>query len=310
MNKTNIIKGKVAVVGMGPAGVSASIYLKRFNISPICFEKAEIGGKINSTSEIENYPGYVGTVKGLIDNFNEQVKHYDIDVRKEQVEQISLKEDGTFLLVSDKAYYEFEAVLVCTGMKEKEYKVPSQEKYNGLGISRCAVCDGNFYRKQNVCVLGGGNSAFEEALYLASICSKVTLINRRGEFRADPSLVDEFKELPNTEILTPYVIKDSEGDFKLRKLVLENVEDNSLLDVETEGLFIYVGSSPVNDFIKIDNIADSRISTNEMMESRIPGLFVAGDCRNTPLRQIVTATNDGALASISIKKYLKERNAK
>ena len=313
MNKdVNIIKGKVGIIGMGPAGITASIYLKRFNIEPICFEKGEIGGKVNTTSEIENYPGYVGSVENLLNNFKTQLKNYNIDVRHETVEQVLFNDDETFKIVTDNAYYQFDAVLLATGLKEREYKIPNQETYNSLGISRCAVCDGNFYRNLPVCVVGGGNSAFEEALYLASICSKVTLINRRDEFRADKSLVDEFRSLKNTEILTPYVISNSKGDMKLRHLTLTNPNDNTTREIDTEGLFIYVGSAPVSEFIKIDNLVNARgfVPTNNVMETSVKGFFVAGDCRDTPLRQIVTATNDGALASISIRKFLKEKNGK
>lgn len=311
--KKNIVKSRVGIIGMGPAGITAGIYLKRFNFEPICFEKGNIGGKVNVTSEIDNYPGFTGTVSELLNNFQKQIDTYKLDVRKETVESVSYDEKNKiFSVTTDKTFYEFESVLLASGLKEREYEVPNQKKYDKRGISRCAVCDGPFFRNRIVCVIGGGNSAFEEAIYLAGLAKKVYLVNRRGEFRADSKLVDEFKSFDNTEILVPYTIADSDGDTKIRHLTLEHVENKSKLELDIDGLFIYVGSSPVSEFIKIENLVNPRgfISTNNLMETSVPGFFVAGDCRDTPLRQIVTATNDGAIASISIKKFLKEKDGK
>lgn len=304
----DVIRSQIAIIGMGPAGVTAAIYLKRFGLNPICFEKEKIGGKINSTHEIENYPGFIGSIADLVGTFEKQIKDYELDLRYEQVETVSQDADGKFDLVSDKGFYKFDTVLLCTGLKERPYEIPGQRTFESRGISRCATCDGPFFKNKPVAVLGGGNTAFEEAIYLASICKEVTLINRRHEFRADEKLVEEFKNLPNTKILTPYLPKSCSGQIKIQQIVLENQETKEEMTLDTDALFIYLGAAPVNDFIKIGNLFNAAgfIPTNNLMETSVKGFYVAGDCRDTPLRQIVTATNDGAIAALSIKKFIKD----
>lgn len=309
MSEKNVIKNKIGIVGMGPAGITAAIYLRRYGFDPVCFEKEKIGGKINVTHAIENYPGFIGSIQDLVDTFQAQMEKYKVNIVNEQVESISREEDGTFSVVTDANFYNFDAVLLATGLKERSYEVPNQKSYNGRGISRCATCDGPFFRNRDVAVLGGGNTALEEAIYLAGVVKHVYLIHRRNEFRGDQTLVDEFKALPNTTILTPYVIKDSKGENKIQHVTLENTQDQSLYELDIDGLFVYLGSSPVTEFVKIPDLFNDKgfIDANTVMETKIPGFFVAGDCRETPLRQIVTATSDGALASESIRKYVKSK---
>lgn len=297
----------VCVVGMGPAGVTAAIYLKRFGFEPICFEPMMIGGKVNVTYEIQNYPGFMGMGPDLAMKLEEQVKFNEINVVRKTVKKIE-KIDDIYKVIAGQEEYYFKSVIIATGLKEKEYIVPGEDKYQARGISRCAVCDGPLYRNKHVAVLGGGNSAVEECAYLASICSKVTLIHRRNEFRADEQLVNNLKKYKNIEIATPYVIIDSEGNRKIQELTIQNVTDNSTKKVDCEALFVYVGANPVTDFIEIKDVLDERgqIVTNENMETVSPGLFAAGDDRKTKLRQVATAVSDGARAAYSAKEYLKK----
>ena len=273
----------VCVIGMGPAGVTAAIYLKRFGFEPICFEPMMVGGKVNVTYEIQNYPGFMGMGPELAMKLEEQVKFNEIKIVRKSVKKVE-KVDSVYKVVAGQEEYYFKAVIIATGLKEKEYKVPGEDKYQARGISRCAVCDGPLYRNKPVAVLGGGNSAVEECAYLATICSKVTLIHRRDEFRADEQLVNNLKKYQNIDIVTPYVIIDSEA------------------------LFVYVGANPVTDFIDVKDILDERgqIITNENMETKSQGLFAAGDDRQTRLRQVATAVSDGAKAAYSVKEYLKK----
>ena len=168
----------VCVIGMGPAGVTAAIYLKRFGFEPICFEPMMVGGKVNVTYEIQNYPGFMGMGPELAMKLEEQVKFNEIKIVRKSVKKVE-KVDSVYKVVAGQEEYYFKAVIIATGLKEKEYKVPGEDKYQARGISRCAVCDGPLYRNKPVAVLGGGNSAVEECAYLATICSKVTLIHRR-----------------------------------------------------------------------------------------------------------------------------------
>lgn len=298
----------VAVVGLGPAGVTAAIYLKRFGFEPICFEPQIIGGKVNVTYLIENYPGFHGSGPELAQKLAEQIEFYGIKKISRQVTGIR-RLDETFEIVTEDESHLFKAVIIATGMQEKPYTVPGSEKYGGRGISRCAVCDGPLFRRREVAVVGGGNSAFEEAAYLATICSKVTLINRRTEFRADAQLVNEFRDSANTEIRAPYIIADSDGVNKIETLTLENTLDKSRVEIKTEGLFVYVGATPITDFLTINGLLDNRgfIMTDGTAGTAEPGLFAAGDVRVTPLRQVATAVADGAMAAFRAKDFLKNR---
>lgn len=297
----------VCVIGMGPAGVTAAIYLKRFGFEPICFEPMMVGGKVNVTYEIQNYPGFMGMGPELAMKLEEQVKFNEIKIVRKSVKKVE-KVDSVYKVVAGQEEYYFKAVIIATGLKEKEYKVPGEDKYQARGISRCAVCDGPLYRNKPVAVLGGGNSAVEECAYLATICSKVTLIHRRDEFRADEQLVNNLKKYQNIDIVKPYVIIDSEGDKKIQSLTLQNVIDSSVKKIDSEALFVYVGANPVTDFIDVKDILDERgqIITNENMETKSQGLFAAGDDRQTRLRQVATAVSDGAKAAYSVKEYLKK----
>lgn len=297
----------IAIIGVGPAGAAAAIYLKRFGFNPICYEYQMIGGKINFTNIIDNYPGFQGEGQNLAANIAKQIEEYDIAVIPSEVKVIR-KKDDFFEVETANGKELYNVVIIATGMTEKAYEVPGSTKYKSRAISRCAICDGPLFRQKEVVVLGGGNSAFEEATYLASICSHVTLINRRSEFRADSKLVQEFKSLSNVEIKTPYVIKDSDGENKIESLTLENVEDKTTETIKADALFIYIGAIPMTSLLEELDALDERgfIKTNMDMSTSVKGLYAIGDVRNTPLRQIATAVSDGALCAFAIKNYLKE----
>lgn len=296
----------IAIIGLGPAGATAAIYLKRFGFDPICYEHQLVGGKINFTNIIDNYPGFQGEGQSLANNIAKQIEEYEIDILPLQV--ISVKKvDELFEVETAKGKELYKAVIIATGMTEKAYEVPGSAKYHSRAISRCAICDGPLFRNKEVVVVGGGNSAFEEAAYLASICSKVTLVNRRNEFRADSKLVEEFKELKNVSIKTPYVIIDSDGENKIESLTLENVEDKTVEVIKAEALFIYVGATPMTSLLQDLGALDEKgfVKTNIDMSTAVSGLYAIGDVRNTPLRQIATAVSDGALCAFAIKNRFK-----
>ena len=297
---------KVAIIGMGPSGITAAIYLKRSGITPICFEQNDIGGKLNILKEIENYPGYIGDGKGLSEKFIEQIKHFDIDVKKEAVQSINKNPDNTFTIKTDAGSYLFQAVIIATGIREKPFKVPGSEAYFENGISRCAECDANFHKNRPVAVIGNSQEAIKDTIYLASICSPVYLINSTSEYKANQEEVEKLKALNNVTIYNPYKIVGSSGQRLISKLVIENVETKEQKTLDVEGLFIFLGATPMTEFLGYMDILDEKgnIAVDEHMKTRVDGLFAIGDIRNAVLRQVITAVSDGGVAAVSARNYL------
>ncbi len=296
-------KKDVAVIGLGPGGVSAAIYLKRYGMNPICYEKELIGGKVNKTEKIENYAG-IPSVSGpdLGMKLEEQLDKFSIRPIYQDVKKVTGNEDGTFTVTTSKGSKDFYYVILANGLGEKPFPIEGEDKFRRRGISRCAICDGSFYQGKDVAVVGAGNSAFEEATYLSDICSHVTLIARRNEFRAQESVVEEFRNRKNTEILAPYHIISADGETSISSVIVQNNETKEEKTLLVSGLFLYVGEEATSSFVDIPEIKDEKgiIITDDRMETKVSHLYAIGDCRNTSLRQVVTATSDGAIAATSI----------
>ena len=300
-----IIK-EVAIIGAGPSGVTASIYLKRAGLDFVLFENELVGGKVNLTAEIDNYPP-INHITGfeLGQKYEEDLKYNDIKVTREKVIEVS-KQEELFIVKTNKNEYICKAVLLASGALNKRLNVLNEEKFINKGISGCAVCDGNLFKNKPMAVVGGGNSALEEALYLATIASKVYVIHRRNEFRGAKQYLDLLKQKENVEVLTPYVISECLGDNVLTSLKLENVETKESKVIDVNVLFEYVGLVANTDYLKINEVKDNNgfIIINEDCETSVKGLFASGDVTNKKLRQIIVASGDGAMASQSIINYL------
>ncbi len=296
---------QVAIIGAGPSGITTSIYLKRAGINFILFENELIGGKVNLTADIDNYPPFKH-ISGfdLALDYENVLKVNDIKVTREKV--LSLKKENEFVIQTNKNIYQVEAVLVCSGTKNKYLNLPSEKNFISKGISTCAVCDGNLFKNEIMTIVGGGNSALEEAIYLSNIASKVYLIHRRNEFRGSKQYLDELIKKENVEILTPYIIKEFLGENHLAGLIIENVETKQEKTIETKVLFEYVGLIPNTSFIEDKSILDEKgfVIVDKNMHTSIEGLFASGDVTNKSLRQIIVASGDGALASQEILNYL------
>lgn len=295
---------EVAVIGLGPSGVSAAIYLKRYGMVPYCFEKELVGGKVNKTEKIENYAGVKainGPELGML--LEDQLHSFGIKPIFKEVKRVSLNEDGTFKVQYGKDLeHDFKYVLLANGLGEKPFPIQGEETYHKRGISRCAICDGPLYKGKDVAVIGAGNSAFEEAIYLASVCHHVTLIARRTQFRAQEAVVEQFKKLENVTLLAPYDVISSTGTTSLETLTAKNKETGEEVTINVQGLFLYVGEIAVTNFLDIPNLADEKgyLITDANMMTKVKNLYAAGDCRTTALRQVATATSDGALAATMI----------
>lgn len=294
---------EVAIVGLGPAGVTAAIYLKRYNMTPICFERDLVGGKTNYTEKIENYPGYLEQ-KGpvLASKLDEQLAKFNIDPIYKEVKSVRKNEDGTYRVYYGNDSKDFKYVIIANGLAEKTFDIPGQETFNKRGISRCAICDGNFYRGKDVAVIGGGNSALQEATYLASICSSVTTIAHHTALKAMPAVVDQYLKMENAKLLAPYDTISATGTDHIESLKVRNNETGEEIDLKVSGVFIYIGEQPTNSFVEIDDLVDERgfFVTDEKKETRSHNLYAVGDCRNTLLRQVTTAVSDGSVAAMAI----------
>lgn len=292
------------VIGEGPAGITAAMYLARSGCSVLLFEQLTPGGQLLQTEGLENYPGYPRGVKGfeLADLFAESLTGYElIEHPRGGVTSITGSAgDFTIRAEANEMVYHAKTVLVCTGAKHRQLGVEHESQYIGRGVSYCALCDGNFYRNMPVAVVGGGNSALEEALYLAKLASKVFLIHRRNEFRGAMIYQKKLEALSEkVEILRETVIVSLIGDKFLEGLVVRNVKTNEEKDLKVDGLFIYVGYEPVTSFLppEIEKDPMGFLVTDTEMRTSIPGIFAAGDIRSKLCRQVITAAGDGATAA-------------
>ncbi len=285
----------ILIIGAGPAGLTAAIYGARANKKVLVLEALNYGGAIINTPNIENYP-----VEENISGFDFATKLYNqvinlgVEVKFEKV--INIKDNE---VETNKTKYNTKTIIIASGLNTRKLLLPNEEELIGKGISYCATCDGAFYKGKDVAVVGGGNTALEDVLYLSNICNKIYLIHRRNEFRADSITVSKVLEKQNVEVLYDSVITKINGENHLESIEVNN---NKTLDIE--GLFIAIGKNPTIDFIDIKLTTDGYIDSNESCHTNIDGIFVAGDIRNKDLRQLVTATSDGAIAATEAIKYI------
>lgn len=290
----------IIIIGAGPAGMTSAIYAKRAGYNPLVLEKNTYGGQIINSSEVANYPG-IKKIDGytFATKIYEQLKELEIEIKHEEVINIK-KNDKTINVITNKNEYECKSVIIATGLTKRKLNIENEEKLIGKGISYCATCDGAFFKENDVAVVGGGNTALEDAIFLSNYCKHVYLINRTENFKAEKSLLDSFKQKNNTEIITSANIKKLVGKEKLEKIELDN---GKILNIS--GLFIAIGQVPNCNFDIVEK-ENGFIKSNEECTTNIPGIFVAGDIRNKSVRQIVTSVSDGAVAAINAVKYIEK----
>ena len=304
----------LAIIGGCPAGLSAGLYATRGGLkNVVMFEKGMPGGQITSSSEIENYPGVAQVTDGIsfMAPWGEQCMRFGLKHEMVGVEKISKNEDATFTITLEGGKSEVaKAVIVCTGSAPRKAGFKGEEEFFGRGVSTCATCDGFFYKNKEVAVLGGGDTALEEALYLANICSKIYLIHRRDTFRAAPSTVEKVKKNEKIELITSASVDEVYGDASGVlgvKLKLKNGER----DLKVPGIFTFVGLDVRNEILKQDDGSflckmeqGGQVSVNLKMQTNIPGLFAAGDLRQDAPKQVICAAGDGAVAALSALAYI------
>lgn len=297
----------VIVIGAGPAGMTAAMYAARAQLKVALIEPGPYGGQMNNTDVIENYPGFL-SIKGM--ELGEKMKQ---NVDRDGVEAIygrvtSIEDKGDIKLVyTEKEVYETKVVIIASGGFHRMLNIPGEEEYAGKGVSYCAVCDGMFFRNQHVVVVGGGDSAIEEGIYLSQIASKVTVVHRRDELRAKKDLQFQAFKNEKMEFIWNTVVKEVKGnDMIVTSVTLENTITGEQNDFPCDGIFIYVGMSPNTDFIKDLPLEQNHgwIPTNEKMETNIPGIYAVGDVRDKDLRQVATAVGDGTIAGQEAFQYV------
>ena len=295
------------IIGSGPAGLTAGIYASRARLSTLVLEQNFVsGGQIIDTYEIDNYPGLPG-ISGM-DLADKMSQHAEkLGVAIENVIVTSLDLTGPVKkVITDDNVYEAKAVIIASGATHSHLGAPGEEEFAGHGVSYCATCDGGFYRKKDTLVVGGGDVAVEDAIYLARLCNKVYVVHRRDELRAAKVLQENLLSLPNVEMVWNSVVKTINGTQKVESVTVTNVKDRSERTIPVQGAFIAVGISPRSEFAKNHIEMDEKgyIIADETGRTSVPGVFAAGDVRGKQLRQVVTAVADGANAVTSVEKYL------
>ncbi len=296
----------LVIVGAGPAGIAAGIYASRAKLSFVLLEKSFAGGQIVNTYEIENYPGIKSTSGfELSTMFREHAEELGVEFLSEEVQEMIL-DQPIKKVVTHSQTYEAKTVILATGASWRKLGSEGEDKFSGTGVSYCATCDGAFYREKVTAVVGGGDVAVEDAIYLARLCKKVYLIHRRDELRAVKVLQEHLFKIDNIEILWDHEVDLIEGDQFVEKIHIHNnkTEEKKVLDVN--GIFIAVGSTPNSQMVKGQVELDDKgwVKTNDDCETSIPGVFAAGDLRVKSLRQVLTAASDGAVSVYSAERYL------
>lgn len=301
----------VIIVGGGPAGLSAAIYAARGNLSTGVFEKSLIGGQINVTYEVENYPGIPEVLSGfeLSDRIKQQADKFGPEFVDEEIIKIDFEtKDGYKKVYTEDDEYLAKAIIIASGAQPRYLNCPGEKEYTGKGVSYCATCDGALYRDKVVAVIGGGDSAVEEGMFLTKFAKKVYVVHRRDELRAVKSIQDRAFKNEKMEFIWDSVVEEVQGDNFVTSIKLKNRKTNEISDLAVDGIFIYVGILPNNQLLQDSINLDQSgfVITNEIMETNIKGVYAVGDLRNTPLRQVITACSDGAIAAFYAEKYISE----
>ena len=295
----------VIVIGMGPAGITSALYLKRANLNCLIIEKNTPGGLLNKTSTVENYPGIIQiTGPDLAYKFYEQLNAQQIPQKFEEVKEIIDNNDYK-KVVTNKGEYTAKKIIIAIGREPKKLKNTNEERLEGKGISFCSLCDGTLYKNEEVSIIGGGNSALEEALYLSYICKKVTIINKSNTLKGDSIIIEKVNDKENIEVINNSEVKEFHGkNDKLEYVTLKTDKEDK--DLYVKACFIFIGYEPATKFLKNLDILDEKgyINVDEARRTKIKGIYAAGDIVKKEAYQIITASSDGAIAAVSCIKDL------
>lgn len=300
----------VVIVGAGPAGMTAAVYASRANLSTLMLERGMPGGQVANTEEVENFPGFdYITGPELSNKMFEHAQKFGAEYKYGDIKDVELDGDIKVIKTSSEDILA-RSLIIATGTEHKKIGIPGEDLLSGRGVSYCAVCDGAFFKEKHLVVIGGGDSAVEEGIFLTKFASKVTIVHRRDELRAQKILQDRAFNNDKIEFIWNTEIQSINGENKVSSVTLKNNETDEVYDFDADGVFIYIGLQPLTaPFKNLDILTeDNYIESNEEMETPIKGIFAAGDVRVKSLRQIVTATGDGSIAAQNAAEYLESLN--
>ncbi len=303
---------RLIILGSGPAGYSAAVYAARANLKPVVIAGIQPGGQLTTTTEVDNWPGDVHGLTGpdLMVRMQQHAERFDTEVVYDHINSVDLKQ-RPFLLSGDNGQYSCDALIIATGASAKYLGLPSEDAFKGRGVSACATCDGFFYRGQKVAVLGGGNTAVEEALYLSNIASEVTLVHRRDKLRAEKILQDKLLAKENIKVLWDHSLDEVLGDDSgVTGIRVKSTKDNSMQDLEVQGVFVAIGHQPNTGIFEGQlDMKDGYLKIRSGLEgnataTNVPGVFAAGDVADHVYRQAITSAGAGCMAALDAEKYL------
>lgn len=302
----------IIIIGGGAAGLSAAIYAMRGGMKTLVLEKVATGGQATKTYEIDNYPGFANAPSGpeLMQKFLKHAQKYDVEIRTEAVREIENIDGDIKTVKTRKGTYETRTIILATGATPRKLGVPGEAELTGAGVSYCATCDGAFFKGLDTVVIGGGNTAMEDALYLARFCEHVFIMNRSKNFKASKTLFDKVKAEPRITVYTDMISEGFIGNGRLEKVLAKNTETGEQGFINASGVIIAIGITPENTIAKkygVELCERGFVKTDMYLATNIPGVYAAGDCRVSPLRQVVTAAADGAVAATSAINYILAR---
>ncbi len=301
-------KEKVLIIGSGPAGLTAALYTARARLEPLVISGNQLGGQISITNEVENYPGFPEGTTGpeLVDLMQKQAERFGTRLLIDEVTEVDFRQGPPFRVKTNGDAYEAEAVIICVGASPKRLGIPGEEEMIGRGVSYCATCDGFFFREKDVVVVGGGDSALEEGLFLTRFADQVRIIHRRDELRAGEALKRRAFANEKISFVWDTVVEEIQGAGQVQKVRLRNVKTDSSSDLDTDGVFIFIGHYPNSDLFKnqleMDDIG--YLITDEKMMTSVPGVFAAGEIQDSVFRQIATSVGQGCAAGMMTERWL------
>jgi thioredoxin reductase (NADPH) len=306
------IHAKVVIIGSGPAGYTAAIYAARAMLEPVLIQGIQPGGQLTITTDVENYPGFADVIQGpwLMEQMQKQAEHVGTKIVTDHVNDLDLSQRPFRLTLDSGEVYLADTVILATGAQARWLGLPSEEKFKGYGVSACATCDGFFYRNKEVIVVGGGNTAVEEALFLTNFASRVIVVHRRDHFRAEKILQDRLFKNPKIEVIWDSVLDDVTGTqdpMKVTTAKLRNIKTNAVTELAIDGIFIAIGHSPSTELVqgKVEMKPSGYVATKPYSTATsVPGLFAAGDVTDDIYRQAVTAAGMGCMAALEAERFI------
>jgi thioredoxin reductase (NADPH) len=306
------VHAKLVIIGSGPAGYTAAIYAARAMLEPILIQGIQPGGQLTITTDVENYPGFADVIQGpwLMEQMQKQAEHVGTRLVTDHVTRLELSRRPFRLECDSGDVYLAETVVLATGAQARWLDIPSEQKFKGYGVSACATCDGFFYKNKDVIVIGGGNTAVEEALFLTNFASRVTVVHRRDSFRAERILQDRLFKNPKIDVLWDTVLEDvvgSEDPLKVKGVILRNLKTGAMSERAVDGVFVAIGHSPSTELVagQVDMKPSGYVATTpDSTATSVPGLFAAGDVTDDIYRQAVTAAGMGCMAALEAERFL------